>query len=124
VSALIISILEGVERRLANPRQWNQGMWAARRKPNGVLVACGYDEASCWCLSGAITAELLGRGLAGNGVSFTELRGETEDALLDSLRAQSVHVNAAYLWNDAYETSYADVMALLKTTRERLQVAA
>jgi hypothetical protein len=123
VSALVISILEGVEKRLANPRSWNQGKWAARRERNGVLVACWYAEASCWCLGGAINAELM-RQVGLNGVSSTELRSAVEDALLESLSDQGFHVNAVYLWNDDGKTSHADVIKLLQTTRERLQVAA
>lgn len=124
MSAPVITALQAVRERLANPRAWLQGVWCGRRDAKGhvtMLTTRGeINNANCWCLSEAISIA-VGKTLDAKGlVQYTELRSDVEMELLNTLGALGIWVPAVHQWNDRPTTSHADVLGLVDATLARL----
>ena len=123
MSAVILSVLDDVAMRLADPRQWLQGAWQGQRLSNGevrgALLTGGTPN--CWCLSQAVTIATE-RLACGTLAHVTELRSDVERELLETV-ATLYHSewSALHIWNDDAGTSHADVMRTVNVTRERLR---
>lgn len=134
--SLTIQCIRTTRELLADPRRWVKGFWSAHRDAHGVvrpLESGNYAiRSNCWCLSQAITnAVLMNTGPSGNGVTqttaldvstFAELRSDVERELLETL-GNANRWPVVYLFNDADETSHADVLGLLDRTLLRFGAA-
>jgi hypothetical protein len=89
-------VLVAMRELLAKPEAWTQGAYA--RDASGRYVSLVSQEASCWCIGGAL-------------LKCSRMGGNYDEVLFklggifagDSISA----------WNDAPERTHADVLALL-----------
>ncbi len=138
----VVTILQAVRLRLADPRAWVKYHWSAHRDEYGAVhrVEAGDERrGNCWCLGQAITLAILEQtGPSGGSqttgtdvVRFTELRSDVERELLatlDSLgvvdRDTGTPFPAVYLWNDTQQTAHHEVLRVIDSTNARLAEAA
>ncbi len=126
----VITVLQAVRERLADPRRWVKFHWSAHRDEYGVarrVEANDRRQANSWCLGQAITLAVLEQ-TGPSGV--TELRSDVERELLRMLEDLGIVDRSGrpfptvYLWQDRPSVSHTDVLGLLDRTLYRLDHAA
>jgi len=105
VQTEIVALLRRVRVRLASPDAWLQGDFAGTPEGHCPL---GDPNASCWCLEGALLAEL------GPTPDLDVHRG-AQLALMDTIGLRAGGLTLAG-WNDAPFRVQADVLGALDST--------
>lgn len=103
----IIDILAGTRELLADPKHWTKGA-AARDKPNGAPLSLFHAEATCFCLTGAIsrvTHDMIGLEATIRVSSLVKLAFKVPNRIpVDSLLEH---------WNDQEALSHSMMLAAL-----------
>ena len=126
-----LAVLLDVRARLSSPKSWLKGAATGTRDRSGN-VYYGTANPTCFCLGAAISLAVtaVDSGASYGGPIWTELRSDVERELLtelDRLRGEGpalVRFAVIHQWNDSPITTHGDVVALLDSVIERLQVAA
>ncbi len=125
MSALVLQVLRCTRELIADPRRWTKGHWRGVRDNGAVRAARDGENASCWCLSGALTTAVnMNEASMGTPDTWTHVRGEAERELQVTLGIE-LDALALPVWafNDNPKTGHADVIALLDETLKRLGTA-
>lgn len=115
-----VPVLRAMRDLLSNPDAWTQGVLA--RDFIGSEIEPLADEARCWCLIGAICKVghvSIGYGHPAYDELLDTLRERDEAAQL-VIAAEMDIEDLVPVYNDAQDTTHADVLALIDATIARL----
>lgn len=111
VTSEVLALLRRVRGRVTPPDTWTQDQFAATRE--GASCAVAAPDATCWCLEGAILAELP------VGIDTLEVHRAVFDALHQTIGLRNSGLTLAG-WNDAQGRTHEDVLCVLDVTIARL----
>lgn len=109
----VLSVLRLAREMIASPERWTKGALARDRDGYPISIHDSLSDGACqWCAIGAIQQACVDMQMEID--VEIKARGELQTSIPDGM----VHID---VFNDAPNTTHADILALLDETIERLE---